>query len=535
MRRAGRGYAVSRPSPRVAAGPRPPRLPVNAAAAFLATAAQTLFVLATYAYLVRVVGAEAVGLWVSLVAAGMLACVADLGLSHALIWQLALAMRDGTPATAEQPLAAVETIVTTVAAATGVALLLAWASFPWWGGWVSTAATTAQAHAWLVFVLVGLWLNRVADALAGALDGQQRFVERSLVSAAALLCGLLLAIAVAPRWGMDGFALVFVLQYALQLAGFALLLRRPGPGPRWWRPRLRRSVLRDALRYGLSVQVLVMCYLVIESAVKLALAGRGSLAEVAYFDLAFRIGKGVRGLLASALRVLVPRLASEASAANQAVQRDRAYATSFAVLLLFALPIYAGIVAAAQPLSQLLVGRSEPAFAAALAASLAAWAGYNLTDPALNLSLASGRMRWPVHGHLLALALVLGVVFMDEPQAPATGGLGIYAQLTLAILAGCSATLIGIHRSERAAWSLLGPLPTLAALAGAAVVGALGPALPALLPDWPAATHWAVAGSAWAGYTVALWWLSPAGREVRGALLAGIARKASTRRPASAG
>ncbi len=500
---------------------------MSAGAAFMAMAAQTVFSLATYGYLVRVVGADQVGAWVSLMAVGMLACMADLGLSHALIRQLSVALHGPHQPTRAQALETIETIVVTVAATTGIALLLVWLSFPWWSGWISSSAAAAPPGHWLGFVLVGLWLNRVADALAGALDGQQRFVERSLASAAALLCGLVLTVAVAPQWGMRGFAVAFVVQNTLLLLLFALLLRNLTPGLRWIRPRFRPVVLRDALRYGLSVQLLVMCFLVIESLVKLSLARTGNLAELAYFDLAFRIGKGVRALMASALRVLVPRLAPVAGDADGADMRHQAYAKSFAALQLFSLPIFAASIGCAHILSVALVGRNESAFIAALAASLVAWLGYSLTDPAMNLALSSGRMRWPVLGHLLALGLVLCAVTFGGPSDPGASTSELYAQVALAMLVGCLATLVGVHGSEGAGWRLLRPMHTLAALVGAAAVGLFGLRVDSLLPMWTATGRSSVVGAALAAYTLALWRLNPTGRLLWGILGAAVRRRAS--------
>ena len=493
----------------------------------MAMAAQTLFSLATYGYLVRVVGADQVGSWVSLVAVGMLASLADLGLSHALIRQLSVALHGQHQATRAEVRETIETIVATVAGTTGIALLLAWSSFPWWSGWISSSASAAPPGQWLAFVLVGLWLNRVADALAGALDGQQRFVERSLASAAALLCGLLLTVAVAPHWGMQGFAVAFVAQNALLLLLLALRLHKLTPGLRWIRPRLRLAVLRDALRYGLSIQLLVMCFLVIESVVKLSLARTGNLAELAYFDLAFRIGKGVRALMASALRVLVPRLAPVASDAGGADLRHQAYAKSFAALQLFSLPIFAAIIGFAPILSVALVGRSESAFNAALVGSLVAWLGYSLTDPAMNLALSSGRMRWPVLGHLLALGLVLCAVSIGGPSDQGASTSGRYAQVAMAILVGGAATLVGVHRSEGAGWQLLRPLQTLAALVGAAAVGLFGLNVDRVLPTSAAIGQSAAVGAALAVYVLLLWRLNPAGRLLWGVLGAAVSRRAS--------
>lgn len=488
-------------------------------------AGQTVIALATYGYLVRMVGAVQVGAWVSLMAAGMLACIADLGLNHALIRQLSVALQDGPGAVGERALEIIETIVATVAVATGVTLLLVWLTYPWWAGLLTKPADAAHSQHWPAFVMAGLWLNRLGEALAGALDGQQRFVERSLASVAAQMCGLALTVALVPRWGMPGFGVAFVVQNLLLVALLGWHLARLRLGLCWWRPRFRPAVLREALRYGLSVQLLVMCYLVIESGVKLSLARSGNLAEVAYFDLAFRIGRGVRGLLASALRVLVPRLAPAANDAGGLQWRHQAYAKSFAALQLFALPIFTAILAASQLLSSVLVGRSEPVFVAALGASLAAWLGYSLTDPAMNLSLASGRMRWPVLGHVLTLVLTLIAVVVGWPESRGSPTLGLYMVVTLAILGGCVTTLVGVHHSEGAGWQLLRPLQTMAALVAAAVIGWSGAHIGTLLPTWSALARWAAVAAMLAAFVAWLWLSNPVGRQIGRSILPRLLRR----------
>lgn len=482
------------------------RLRISAGAAVVATAAQTLIGMVLYGYLIRQVGAETVGVWVSLMAAGLLACMADMGLNHVLIRQLSLAQLDGGPS----PQETVETLLWSVAVFTGVALIATYLAFPLWSSWLTlTPELRASAHRWLPLVLMGLWLNRVADALAGGLDGQQRFVERSAAGTGALLFGLLLTVACVPVWGMDGASAAFVAQNAvLCLANFVLLVRGT-PGLRWLRPRFRLGILRDAVRYGLSVQALVLCYLLLESGVKLSLARSGNLSAVSYFDLAFRIAKGVRGLLASALRVLVPRLAPTAHTPMGPALRASAYGGSFGVLLVVALPIFAGLLAAVHAISWVMTGRDDPVFVHALVFALLPWLVYSLTDPALNLALASGRMQWALRGHLVtvALAALLGWWWHSH-----TTYWGLYAMVSFAMLVGCAITLIGIHRDERMPWRLLRPGATAAALVGALLVGALGVAAPNWLSVLPVVLRWCVVAAAYLAFVGLLWCLHPSAR-----------------------
>ncbi len=460
-----------------AGGPRP-RLGLSAGAAVLATAAQALQGLVLYAFLIRSAGAEAVGLWVSLMAAGLLACMADLGLNHVLIRRLPLVARDPQRASAVELL---ETLVWAVAGFTGLALLAVWLLFPAWSLLLSLApAQAADAARWLPWLLLGLWLNRVGDALAGGLDGQLRFVERSAAGIATLALGLGLSVAWVPHWGLDGAAVAFVVQNAALLLANAWLVKRGTPGLRLLRPRWRGDVLRASAAFGLSVQGLVMSYLVLESGAKLLLAGAGQLGAVSYFDLAFRLGKGVRGLLASAMRVLVPRLAATQGQAQGQQRREQAYALSFGLQSVVATTVFAGLLAASQALSWAVLGRAEPGFVAALAVTLSAWLAYALTDPALNLALASGRMRGPLRGHLLTLALFACLATFVAMQDATTSSMGLYGGVGCAMLVGSIVTLVGTHADEGMPCSLLRPARTLGCVAAGLAVGQLG----AMAPQW---------------------------------------------------
>lgn len=486
------------------------RLRLNAGAAVAAVAAQTLIGLVLYSFLIRQLGAETVGAWVSLTAVGLLACMADMGLNHALIRQLSVAIHQ---ADQDRVGATVETLVWAVAVFAGAALGLLYLAFPLWSPWLGLPAVEhAGVERWLPFVFGGLWLNRMGDACAGGLDGQQRFVARSVAVIFALLAGLLLSLWWVPLFGMDGAAAAFVVQNALQFIANLVQLRRTTNGLSLMRPRLRVSILREAVRYGLSVQALVLCYLVLESGIKISLARSGNLAAVSYFDLAFRIGKGVRGLLASALRVLVPRLAAAGSDASGQERRAAAYADAFGVLLMVALSAFVVLLAAAPLISWLVVGRVEPVFMSALAFALLPWLVYSLTDPALTVSLASARMRWPLRGHLVTLLLTAVLVALGGRHTPFVG---LYAIVMFAMLSGCVVTWVGIHRDEELRWRSLHPSATAAAVLGGAAVGLFGLMAPTLLAGWPLNARVAVVVVVVLVWLALLGWLHPAARAMR--------------------
>jgi O-antigen/teichoic acid export membrane protein len=309
---------------------------------------------------------------------------------------------------------------------------------------------------------------------------------------------------------MRGAAAAFVLQNLAQCAVNAWWLQRREPGLQWRTPRLRMAVLQEGVRYGLSIQMLVLCYLLIESGAKLMLVRGGFLAAVSYFDMAFRIGKGVRALLSSALRVLVPRLTAQLHIEGQ---RAAVYAQSFGLVVAVALPIFVGALAGAQGLSWLVVGRNEPGFVAAVGLALVPWLAYSLIDPAINNAMATGRMRWALAGHLLKVALAMALVAMPVMRSSAVG---VFACVALSMVIGSGAMLVAVHLREDLAWRLLSPAATVAALVGGVGVGLLG-ALDARPWSHPGgAAHALMVGAVYGLYVGALWRWHPGGQRLWG-------------------
>lgn len=484
---------------------------LNAAAAVGFVVFQTATGLALYSYLIRTLGADTVGVWVALMAAGLLACMADLGLNHALIRAMPLYAKPGAAATQAE---VAETLVGSVAGLTALSMGVLVLGFGLWSHWLTLAPTAlSQAGNLLPFVAVGLWLNRVSDACAGALEGQQRYVLRSVVGSCACIGGLVLTVLLAGRWGMEGAGLAFVLQHAGAALANLVMLQRSTPGLRWWRPRFRKAVFAESVRYGLSVQWLVFCYLLLESGTKLTLVRAGHLSAASYFDMVFRIGRGIRGLLSSGLRVLVPRLVTELHLEGR---QEYVYSASFGVAVVVALPVFALLLAGAPLLSWVLIGQVNVVFIAALALCLSPWLAYCLTDPALNNALATGRMRWALYGHLATVVLA---ALWAALAGPAASYLNLFAMVGVAMLAGCLVTLAGVHHAEHLAAGLLRPTASLLALAGAAAVallGLIGPGWAGAALHGPASTAAVAAGLAYVGL---LWWRHPEARRLIAMLL----------------
>ena len=435
----------------------------NAVAAVVYTTAQTAVGLGVYAYLIRALGAEVVGVWVSLMAVGMIACMSDLALNQALVRLVALSRHQ--PSGPSSAAVTMETLLLSTAMVVGLAFTLAYISFDVWSGWLRLEHQHALlAQSLLPWMCAGLWLNRLADAAGGALEGLQWYVARCTAGTVAFLMGLTLTVLLVPHWGLLGAAMSFTIQNAFVLLVNLVLLHKAQPDVRWWRPRFRRSILTEAIRYGTSLQGMVLAYALLESGCKLLLTRHGFLAAASYFDLAFRIGKGLRGLLASALRVLVPRIVTRLHIEGhpQAI-----YASSFLLVTSIAIPMYTAVLASADLMSWLIVGVIDPQFSLILILACAPWLAYCFIDPALNHAMAIGRMGWAFRGHVIKVVLA-GLIVLALPHQ-ATPGV-VVAAVALSMVAGCAWMLLMAHRHERLSWEALAPLATITTLVASVAV-----------------------------------------------------------------
>jgi O-antigen/teichoic acid export membrane protein len=208
-----------------------------------------------------------------------------------------------------------------------------------------------------------------------------------------------------PRLGVPAASLGLALQYALSGLCHLVVLRRQLPGRRWWPGPWDARLCRASLGYGLAVQGLVGTFLLIESGIKLALAQVGSLAFVSFFDLAFRIGRGLRNLLVAGNRVLVPRLAVSACGAQEEGV-NALYRSSAHWMLLVALTGFTAAGALGGVVSRLARGELDPVLLYVYLVVLAAWYLFTLSDSVVNVAIAAGRMGAVLGAHFAMLVLL---------------------------------------------------------------------------------------------------------------------------------
>lgn len=461
----------------------PPRSTArNALSASLQTAVTTAAGLFYFGYLMRTLGPELLGGWLAWLALGMLACLADLGLRESLVRRVAIAQGQGDTRRVHE---LIDTTVLTVAGSMALALALLMGVGPFLLG---LGPAVAVEPATVLGIAVMVWAQRVADVHAAALEGLQRYelvARNNVLGAVAGVATLLLAL---PHLGLAAASLGLVVQYGTAGAGHLLALRQALPARRAWPRHWQARLAREGLAFGLSVQVAVGSFLLIESVTKLLLAQAGALALLSFYDLAFRVGRGLRNLLVAGNRVLVPRLA-QGGTDNDV---NALYLRSFHLLLFLSLPIFSLALAAAGLVSWATRGGEDTLLVIGFALVLPAWFSLCVVDPVINVAMGTGRMRPVVLAHaamvlLMALAAVAMPALWQLLGRDATlGGLAVLVAATASIVIPCLGLLLVHHRGAQAPpWRAMRPARSVGVTAGAwALAGAVhalppGPAVQA--------------------------------------------------------
>jgi len=466
------------------------RVTFNAIAASAQSAATTLAGLLYFGFLLRSLGPEALGGWLAWLSLGMVACLADLGLREALVRGTAVAMASNDRGLAG---ALLDTTALTVAVSMAVSLVLLMAVLPRFVD-LGAAARTADGSL-IAGVACMIWLQRVVDVYAAALEGLQRYatVARNNVMAAAV--GLTTVLLATPHMGVHAASVGLTVQYACAGAGNLLALQSSYPEHPWWPRAWSWRLCKRGLGYGMSVQAAVGSFILIESIVKLALSHINALALLSFFDLAFRVGRGTRNLLAAGNRVLVPRLAhvhtmigstGSAVAGNAAsAELESVYLRSFSVMLFLSLPSFVLAAASAGLISLLTRLTVDPSLVDMFFLTLPLWFVFSLADPAINMQMATGDLRpmlW-AHGSMLVLlvAAMLGgqAVAGSRPETAQWRGFAIVEAASVAIMLPCLWMIWWHHRKSGTPIASLQPRRALAAIA----LGIFAAWLPTLFPN----------------------------------------------------
>ena len=437
-------------------------------------AALGMFIL--YRYLLDTIGAADLGVWSIVAATSSLVQMANFGLAGSIVKQVGEFDAKGDD---ESIILSVQTAALSMAAFSLVMVLIAYPLARWYLGFAIPGPRHELATQLLPTALVAFWVMMLSSIYQGALYGCHLLVSRNLVLIVETLGYLSFAIWLAPREGLIGLVWARLAQNLVTLSLTVLVLKRRLPHLPLVPYRWNKDLFKAVFSYAANFQVISLLVLLGDPLTKGFLSRFGSITLVGYYEMANKMVHQFRSLIVGASQVLVPmfvRLNTLDSSRLKSV-----YVLSYQVIFFLSIVIF-GLVAATSPLlSQIWLGRVEPAFVAPLLILCAAWCINCLALPAYQASLSTGDLRRNVVSHLLTttvnvvLASTIGALFngfgvvMGWAIAVGLGGvflmLGSVGQGTrmvgklippggFALLMACAASLLcsyGLHAAMHGA------------------------------------------------------------------------------------
>lgn len=388
-----------------------------------------------YGFVLRVLGAEYLGIWAIVMSIAVAGRVADLGLSRGLVRFVPL--EEGTPHRVNALIDAA--VVGTFIMAVPTVLLAGTAL--WFGLPMFLEGDFELAKDLVPWTLVFLVLSSFGQVYLNVLTAVYRSDLRAFSGIAGTASMIVACFALVEPLGLVGLLLAQCVQQLVTIAVAMGLYMRTVQGARVSPRFVSIQDLKTLLYYGWQLHLAGIAMLLFEPASRLIMGSVGSIEAVAYFDMASRLLQQVRNLLVTANQVMTPYF-SKLSAFEGQDLLDL-YVRASALTHLLALPLLGVIVGSADLLSVLWIGEHSPMFSLFLLILGVGWGMNAVSAPAYFLANGSGYLSIVVISHAIvafgssALALLLGWMFAE---------IGVVIGVAVGLSVGSLYCMQAIHR-----------------------------------------------------------------------------------------
>jgi O-antigen/teichoic acid export membrane protein len=406
----------------------------------------SLFVL--YKKVVNALGVEALGVWSLVLATTSLGRIADIGAATGLsrFVAAAKARKDAT-----RELIFVETaVITNAALYLGIATVL-WAPAYFGLSLVMKGAALSSGRALLPFSLASFVLMGITNATTGAIVGQHRSDQKSMLVVAGLLVQLLVALSFVRSHGLPALAWAQIAQYAvIFVAGWVLVVRNHFGR---WTPRLplvwRKEAFRQLAGFGLKLQAVSVAGMAYDPMVKFLMSSVAGLAALGFLEMAQRLILQLRQIVLTPSMPLVPVFAHLRE--SEPDRLEALYQKALRISIILGVPLMASVVLASPLISLIWLGHSEHIFIMFMIILPIGWLVNLISVPAYLLGIGVGYLRWNLYGACViaggggVMAAILGHFF---------GSVGVVVGSSGMLALGSALTMIMNCRALR-----IRPLP----------------------------------------------------------------------------
>ncbi|MEX2556494.1 MAG: oligosaccharide flippase family protein [Actinomycetota bacterium] len=418
------------------------RVAQNAAALLGGRVVTGVVGLVTVPALYGMLGSRRFGLWALLLGLAAIAGLLDFGLGSAQVREVACATGGGDPRRARAVLALGMVCSAGLALVVGLAAALGW---PLLAHVFDLSDLAGEGRAAALLLVASLMVDGLASPWRAALEGTQRLRSVAFITVTSAIAGGAGGVAlVAAGHGLAGLGWSVLTGSVLRLSLLFVTARRWACG---MRPSIRaidRNAVLTALRYGWRVQLSSGAAVINNDADRLVLGAFSSTAAVSPFDLGSRLANVLR-LAPTYVIIAVFPAAAALHARGDRAALDRTYVRTTRYLAMFAAVAAAALVASADPLVVLWLGRRVPMVVATVCLLAPGYAVNLASGAASAVTRAEGAPERETRYALLAAGLN---VVLTVPLLVALGPPGVPLSTTLAYVAATAYFFWHFHRSS---------------------------------------------------------------------------------------
>jgi O-antigen/teichoic acid export membrane protein len=419
-----------------------------------------------YRFLLAVIGPANLGVWSLVVATSSLVQLANFGLAGSIVKQVA-----GYEAAKDfkRLSLAVQTAAISMAILCALVVMAAWPLIKQYLAFAIQGNEYRAALEITPVALAAFWVMMLSGIYQGALYGCQRIVARNGILIVETVLYLLMCVLLAPRYGLAGLVWARLALNCITLALTVLILKRHVPQLPVIPYRWDRAVFREVFAYAANFQIISLLVLLCDPLTKGFLGHYASISAVGYYEMANKMIQQFRALILGANQVLVPVFVRLSKL--DPIRMQSVYDVSYQAIFFLSIVLF-GFVAAATPvLSEVWLGRDEPAFVWPMLLLCVGWCVNSMGIPAYHASLGSGKLKFNVvaHGSMAVANVVLAWAL-----GPVMGGMGVVAAWSFALCLGGGILSYSQQKTTgRSLRALLAPagLQLIAACAGALGLG----------------------------------------------------------------
>lgn len=383
-----------------------------------------------YRAIVSTLGVKALGTWSLVLATTAFGRAADIGIGAGLSRFVAMAHARGE---ARRASSYVETALISNLVLYVVIALAIWAPAVYALSLSMPHDSFLEARRLLPLSLVSFVLTSLANAVTGAIVGQHRSHQKSVITILGLIAQFLVAVLLVKDYGLLALAWAQIAQFALMtMMGWLLFLRNDrgtwslGLPVHW-----RGDHFKILAGFGMKVQAVSLATMFYDPLVKMLMSSLGGLETLGFLEMSQRFIFQVRQILVIPMQTLVPAFSHYNESEPGRV--EHLYLKAVSVAISVGLPMMIAVIAASPLLSWIWIGRIEPTFVTLTAIGSLGWYVNLLAAPAYLVGVGTGYMRGNLVG---AFATTLGFCLLCAVTGRVWGGYGVAAASSVALAFG---------------------------------------------------------------------------------------------------